>query len=136
MNSNISEKRIREIILEELNNIDTNHDGIVSKEEIHGLFDTNNDGLVKQEEYEDKLEWLTNNSHVIKPYQARRVQSHKSVPCKNTYDKASKYLLRDVDSIYNNSYESINNNCGAECPVSVMSALVDIMRSVEEIEVE
>lgn len=136
MGFNISSDRVKEIIKEELEqfNPDLNGDGFLSEPELFDTFDQNHDGKLPVEEFQDSLEWICNNEHIVAPFLVRRETSHQSVPCSATYDNASRFLLRDVDSIYNNSYESINGHCGAECPISVMTALIDIMRSFEEIE--
>ena len=130
----LSSKRVKEIIAEELSMIDKNSDGKLSSDEIFKSLDTNSDNKIDQQELENGISWYCNNPHIVKPFEKRRAHSHSSVPCKTTYDKASKYLMRNVDNVYAKSYQDINLECGAECPISVMAAVLDILYSLENIE--
>ena len=133
----ITEKRVKEIIKEEVANyysdeIDQNSDGNIGFDEFVSVFDQNNDGTVTAQEFENQLLAVCNNKHIVKPLIDRRELSHKSVPCRNTYDKTSRYLAHNIDNVYAKSYEDINGECGAECPVSVLTAFLDVVRSLEE----
>lgn len=133
----ISQKRVKEIIKEELvnfygNDLDTNDDGNIDYNEFVSKFDSNMDGVVSPQEFQNQLLAICNNKHIVKPLLGRREISHKSVPCRNTYDKTSKYLAHDIDNVYGKSYEDINAECGAECPVSVLTAFLDIVSSLED----
>jgi len=131
----LSEKRVKQIIAEELDSmVDYNGDGKTSPQEIFRALDTNNNNSIDQQELEKGISWYCNNPHIVKPFEKRRSVSHSSVPCKTTYDKASKYLMHNVDNVYAKSYQDINLECGAECPVSVMAAVLDILYSLENIE--
>ncbi len=137
----ISEQRVKEIILEELQShyekeVDKNNDGDIGFDEFVSTFDANKDGIVNSQEFENQLRMICNNQHIVKPLLNKRVQSHQSVPCRNTYDKATQYLAHNIDNVYSKSYEDVNMECGAECPVSVMSAILDVMRSLEEMDCE
>ena len=126
----LSAKRVKEIIAEELNSmIDSNKDGKLSSKEIFQALDTNKDNLINHQELETGISWYCSNPHIVKPYEKRRSVSHSSVPCKSTYDKASKYLMHDVDNVYSKSYQDVQAECGAECPISVMTAVLDILFS-------
>ena len=131
----LSAKRVKEIIAEELSSmIDSNKDGNLSSKEIFQVLDTNKDNVIDHQELEKGISWYCSNKHIVKPYEKRRVASHSSVPCKSTYDKASKYLMHDVDNVYSKSYQDVQADCGAECPVSVMTAVLDILYSLENME--
>lgn len=135
----ISEKRVKEIIAEEVaefnsKNTDFNKDGKISASEFVHKFDQDKDGIVTAQEFENQLLDICSNKHIVKPLLSHRESSHQSVPCRNTYDKASKYLAHDIDSVYAKSYDDICMECGAECPVSVVSAVLDILKSLEEME--
>jgi len=130
----LSAKRVKEIIREELAlSIDSNKDGYLSSDEIFDALDSNNNGEIDRQELEKGISWYCSNKLIVKPYEKRRAVSHSSVPCKTTYDKASRHLMKDVDSIYGKSYEDVQLECGAECPISVFSAILDIMHALENI---
>lgn len=133
----LSQKRVKEIIKEELvnfygNSIDSDGDGNVGFDEFVAKFDQNMDGIVTPQEFENQLLAVCNNKHIVKPLLGRRDISHKSVPCRNTYDKTSKYLAHNIDNVYAKSYDDIKDECGAECPVSVLTAFLDVVSSLEE----
>lgn len=131
----LSAQRVKQIIAEELNSmIDYSGDGKISSQEIFRALDTNNDNSIDQQELEKGISWYCSNPHIVKPYEKRRSASHSSVPCKSTYDKASKYLMHDVDNVYSKSYQDVQSECGAECPVSVITAVLDILYSLENME--
>ena len=131
----LSAKRVKEIIAEELNSmIDSNKDGNLSPNEMFSALDTNSDNVINYQELENGISWYCSNPNIVKPYEKRRSVSHSSVPCKSTYDKASKYLMHDVDNVYSKSYQDIQADCGAECPVSVVTAILDILYSLENME--
>lgn len=130
----LSSKRVKEIIIEELSMIDKNSDGKISPQEIFRELDTDNSNSIDEQELENGISWYCNNPHIIKPFEKRRSVSHSSVPCKTTYDKASKYLMNDVENVYSKSYQDVNLECGAECPISVMTAILDILFALENIE--
>jgi hypothetical protein len=131
----LSAKRVKQIIAEELESmIDYNNDNKVSSQEIFRALDSNNDNKIDQQELEKGISWYCNNPHIVKPFEKRRSASHSSVPCKTTYDKASKYLMKDVENVYCKSYQDVQLECGAECPVSVMTAILDILHSLENME--
>lgn len=131
----ISAQRVKEIIAEELDSmIDYSGDGKISSQEIFRALDANNDNSIDQQELEKGISWYCSNPHIVKPYEKRRSVSHSSVPCKNTYDKASKYLMHDVDNVYSKSYQDVQAECGAECPISVVTAVLDILYSLENME--
>jgi hypothetical protein len=131
----LSAKRVKEIIREELAlSIDSNKDGNLSSGEIFDALDSNNSGEIDRQELEKGISWYCSNKLIVKPYEKRRALSHSSVPCRTTYDKASKYLMHDIDSVYGKSYQDIQLECGAECPVSVMTAVLDILFALENIE--
>jgi len=131
----LSAKRVKEIIVEELESmIDYSGDGKISSKEIFRALDTNNDNSIDQQELEKGISWYCSNPHIVKPYEKRRSVSHGSVPCKTTYDKASKHLMNDVENVYCKSYQDVQSECGAECPVSVMTAFLDILHSLENME--
>jgi len=133
----ISQKRVKELIKEELvnfygNDLDANDDGDIDFNEFVSKFDSNMDGVVSPQEFQNQLLAICNNKHIVKPLLGRREVSHKSVPCRNTYDKTSKYLAHNIDNVYAKSYEDINGECGAECPVSVLTAFLDVISSLED----
>jgi hypothetical protein len=131
----LSAKRVKEIIVEELNSMmSSNKDINLSSKEIFRALDTNKDNVIDHQELEKGISWYCSNPHIVKPYEKRRSVSHNSVPCKSTYDKASKYLMHNVDNVYSKSYQDVQIECGAECPVSVITAVLDIMYSLENIE--
>lgn len=131
----LSAQRVREIIVEEIEAIiDSDGNKKLSSDEIFKALDTDNSNTIDHQELEKGVSWYCNNPHIVKPYEKRRAVSHSSVPCKTTYDKASKYLMHNVENVYNKSYQDIELECGAECPVSVVTAVLDIMYSLENME--
>ena len=133
----ISQKRVKELIKEELvnfygNDLDANDDGDIDFNEFVSKFDSNMDGVVSPQEFQNQLLAICSNKHIVKPLLGRREVSHKSVPCRNTYDKTSKHLAHNIDNVYAKSYEDINAECGAECPVSVLTAFLDVISSLED----
>lgn len=104
-------------------------DGSIPPEELYHHFDLNDDGRVTPQEYADHIEYHAAHPESLEHYRRLRDASYQSVPCKDSYDSCSQYLMQSPDDI--DKYLKPLMDCtGSTCRESSTKALLDVLQSL------
>ncbi len=109
--------------------LDPDGDGHVTPEDLYLHFDSNKNGQVSTQEYVDHIKFHCAHPESLDHYNKAREQSMHVVPCKDSYDSCSQYLMGSPDDI-DKFLKPMMDCTGSTCRESSTKALLDVLQSL------